>query len=106
MKGRLARVSDSMSTLAITLVMNSAAPTGGVCCPIPQHNTTTIPKWIGSMPSISIAGKNSGTIMKIIAIPSRKVPAMIMMTLSITRNMTGDRSISASGRRMLSASCS
>ena len=31
MNGRFALVIDRMSTRAMTLVMNSAAPTGGVC---------------------------------------------------------------------------
>ena len=42
-KGIFARVMLKTSVWHKGAVMKSAAPTGGVCCPIPQHKTTTIP---------------------------------------------------------------
>ena len=77
MNGKLDLVIFIMSTPEIALTTKRVDPTGGVCCPIAQQNTTSIPKCIRSIPIFKTDGITKGTIINTIGSPCKIQPAIM-----------------------------
>lgn len=74
---------------AIDEQIKTNIPTGGVSDPSTELMTMITPRWIGSTPTESINGTKSGTMINMIGITSRNVPATNIKTLISNKSCHG-----------------
>src|SRR5690606_38886095 len=99
--GTAARVTvSSVSCGSIDLIANKFMPTGGVITDISILITMKMPNQMGSMPMVSAMGKNTGTVISMIEITSRKHP----ITNQIRANISMTAHCGNSAARVASAS--
>src|SRR5215475_12391073 len=86
-QGRIATVVLSIDNLAILDSTNSTMPSGGCSSPIIRLSVIITPKCTGSMPTLTITGRRTGTRILIDAIGSRKQPTTSNRTFVSNRMM-------------------